>query len=112
MPIITPHLTAAAILALTAASAHAHDGETRPPGTPSLATHAVPAIWCRPSSTAKAYPYRTGLPDVANTRGMTAMALRVFLTTSHSKMPNLIFTPDEIADVSAYILSLRGRPRY
>jgi len=25
-------------------------------------------------------------------------------------MPNLILTPEEIADVSAYILSLRDRP--
>jgi len=38
---------------------------------------------------------------------MTATALRVFLTTSHPKMPNLIFTPEEITDVTAYILSLR-----
>src|SRR5256885_1933940 len=45
--------------------------------------------------------------DVANTKGMTATALRVFLTTSHPKMPNLILTPEQITDVSAYILSLR-----
>ena len=40
---------------------------------------------------------------------MTATALRVFLTTSHPKMPNLILTSEQIADVSAYILSLRER---
>ena len=45
--------------------------------------------------------------DIANTKGMTATALRVFLTTSHPKMPNLILTPEQITDVSAYILSLR-----
>ena len=45
--------------------------------------------------------------DIANTKGMTATALRVFLTTSHPKMPNLILTSEQIADVSAYILSLR-----
>ena len=45
--------------------------------------------------------------DVANTPGMTATALRVFLTSSHPKTPNLIITPEEITDVSAYILSLR-----
>jgi hypothetical protein len=45
--------------------------------------------------------------DIANTNGMTATALRVFLTTSHPKMPNLILTPEQVADVSAYILSLR-----
>jgi mono/diheme cytochrome c family protein len=45
--------------------------------------------------------------DVANTKGMTATALRVFLTTSHPKMPNLILTPEDTTDVIAYILSLR-----
>jgi hypothetical protein len=45
--------------------------------------------------------------EIANTPGMTARAIRVFLTSSHPKMPNLILTPEEIADVSAYILSLR-----
>ena len=47
--------------------------------------------------------------DIANTKGMTATALRVFLTTSHPKMPNLILTSEQIADVSAYILNLRER---
>jgi len=47
--------------------------------------------------------------DIANTKGMTATGLRVFLTTSHPKMPNLILAPQQIADVSAYILSLRER---
>jgi cytochrome c len=45
--------------------------------------------------------------DIANTKGMTATALRVFLTTSHPKMPNLILTPEDTTDVIAYILSLR-----
>ena len=45
--------------------------------------------------------------DVANTSGMTATAVRVFLRTSHPKMPNLILTPEVTEDVIAYILSLR-----
>jgi mono/diheme cytochrome c family protein len=45
--------------------------------------------------------------DIANTPGMTAIALHAFLTTSHRKMPNLILTPVEMNDVIAYILSLR-----
>jgi mono/diheme cytochrome c family protein len=45
--------------------------------------------------------------DIANTPGMTGMALHAFLTTSHPKMPNLILTPAEMDDVVAYILSLR-----
>ena len=39
--------------------------------------------------------------------GQVHAFVRVFLTTSHPKMPNLILTPEKIANVSAYILSLR-----
>ena len=46
--------------------------------------------------------------DVADTPGMTRTALRAFLLTSHPKMPNLILTPEQMDDVTAYILSLRG----
>jgi cytochrome c2 len=46
--------------------------------------------------------------DIADIPGMTATALKVFLTSSPPKMPNLILTPEEIADVTAYILSLRN----
>jgi len=48
--------------------------------------------------------------DVASSSGITATALTVFLATSHPKMPNLILTREERADVIAYILSLRDRP--
>jgi hypothetical protein len=36
--------------------------------------------------------------DIANTRGEHS---RVFLTTSHQRMPNLILTPEETADAIA-----------
>lgn len=45
---------------------------------------------------------------IANTRGMTGMALYAFLQTSHPTMPNLILEADEIANVVAYILSLKA----
>jgi mono/diheme cytochrome c family protein len=48
-----------------------------------------------------------GFRNIANTPGMNATALRVFLTTSHPKMPTPIVTPEQMADVIAYILSLR-----
>jgi mono/diheme cytochrome c family protein len=48
--------------------------------------------------------------EIANAPGMTATAISVFLTSSHPRMPNLILTPEEITDVSAYILSLRDHP--
>ena len=46
---------------------------------------------------------------IANTRGMTEMALRVWFQTPHPTMPNLMMTPRQKDDVIAYILSLRER---
>ena len=75
-----------------------------PQGVLSL-TKPASNVVCRP----RKWVASGGFQDIANTNGMTATALRVFLTTSHPKMPNLILTPEELADVTAFILSLRER---
>jgi mono/diheme cytochrome c family protein len=46
---------------------------------------------------------------IANAEGMNGMKLQAILSTPHPIMPNLILTPEEAADVIAYILSLRRR---
>ena len=66
------------------------------------ACHAV-----EPSRLPRRFEIGPSFRDIANTPGMTTTALTAFLTTSHPKMPNLILTPEEITDVTAYILSLR-----
>lgn len=48
--------------------------------------------------------------DVANTPGMTALALAVWLQTSHPTMPNFIIPEAERDNVIAYIMSLRVDP--
>ena len=48
-------------------------------------------------------------PNVAGTRGMTEMALRVWLQSPHPTMPNLMLAEDEKDDVIAYILSLKQK---
>jgi mono/diheme cytochrome c family protein len=45
---------------------------------------------------------------VARMSSTTPISLRVFLQSPHSKMPNLKLTHDEIDDLVAYILSLKG----
>jgi mono/diheme cytochrome c family protein len=45
--------------------------------------------------------------DVANTSGMMATALTVWLQTSHPTMPNIILKPNDMSNVIAYILSLK-----
>ena len=52
----------------------------------------------------------TGAPPfavVANTKGMTTTALTAFLFTSHNRMPDYSLTRKQVADVSAYIVSLK-----
>jgi mono/diheme cytochrome c family protein len=45
--------------------------------------------------------------DIARTPGMNAMALSAALHTSHEVMPNIMLTPEDKADIMAYILSLK-----
>ena len=52
----------------------------------------------------------TGAPPfaaIAKMKSATPMALRVFLQTPHGRMPDLHLTREEIANLSAYILSLK-----
>jgi len=49
----------------------------------------------------------TSFQDIANNPGHTELSLRVFLTTPHKDMPNLVLTVDETDSLIAYILSLR-----
>jgi mono/diheme cytochrome c family protein len=46
---------------------------------------------------------------IANTPGMTALALAVFLRTSHRTMPNFVIADEDRDNVIAYILSLRNK---
>lgn len=47
---------------------------------------------------------------IANTPGMTATALSVFLRTPHKDMPNFMIEASDRADVIAYIMALRDAP--
>jgi mono/diheme cytochrome c family protein len=56
----------------------------------------------------------TGAPTfraIAAQKAITPMALAAFLQTPHHRMPDLNLTREEIADISAYILSLRPPPK-
>jgi mono/diheme cytochrome c family protein len=50
------------------------------------------------------------VPDfyaIANLPSTTALSLKVFLETSHDKMPNFRLTRDETDNVIAYIMSMK-----
>ena len=65
---------------------------------------------CHAVLTSQTFPPRAGVASfkaIANTPGMTALALTVWFRTSHPTMPNLVLNPDDRDDVIAYIRSLR-----
>ncbi len=45
--------------------------------------------------------------DIANTPGMTAIALAATLRTSHETMPNIVVNDADMANVIQYIISLK-----
>lgn len=47
--------------------------------------------------------------QIANTPGMTAQALFIWMTTSHPTMPNIILEEGDRRDVIAYIASLKDK---
>ena len=57
----------------------------------------------RASPNEKAPPFE----EIANTRDMTEMALRVWFQTPHPTMPNLMMSPRQKDDVIAYLLRLK-----
>jgi mono/diheme cytochrome c family protein len=54
-------------------------------------------------------PKATRFREVADRPGMTGTALRVWIETSHPTMPNIVVERQDMLNVIAYILSLRGR---
>ena len=53
-------------------------------------------------------PKAPAFAQVASTAGMTELALRVWLQSSHPTMPNLVLSAEERDNVIAYISSLKG----
>ena len=99
----------ATALVLASAATYAQDGNA-------VAGHAFARRACKPCHAVederepRMMVIGPGFRDIANTPGMTATAIGVFLRTSHPKMPDLILTPEETEDVIAYLVSLHDRP--
>jgi len=51
-------------------------------------------------------PQATTFQSIADTPGMTELALTVWLQSSHPTMPNIVLEPDDMRNVIAYIRSL------
>ncbi len=72
----------------------------------------IAETWCAAchrinSQDARALTEAPSFPQVANLPSTTALALNVFLHTSHADMPNFQLTRRQADDIIAYILSLK-----
>ena len=58
-------------------------------------------------------PFEDSVPlpfeDIANTPGITEMALFAWMTSTHPTMPDIMLEAEELRDVVAYILNLKNR---
>jgi mono/diheme cytochrome c family protein len=60
-----------------------------------------------PGAAASPNPKATRFEQVANTSGITAIALTAWLQSSHPTMPNIKLSDTDMRDVIQYILSLQ-----
>jgi mono/diheme cytochrome c family protein len=101
-------LLATGIVLVTATSAAAADGLSK-----SQAGHAYADTYCSKCHSLGAgpspLPQAPRFDDVAEQPGITAMSLQVVAQSSHPPMPNIIIEPQDMGNVIAYILSLKGR---
>ena len=70
---------------------------------------APPATPCCRTSRFSPLPEAPTFQSVANTPGMTELALTVWLQSSHPTMPNIILKQDDLRNVVAYIRSLESK---
>ncbi|HEY0837052.1 MAG TPA: c-type cytochrome [Azospirillum sp.] len=104
-------LIVAALFAATPALA-ATDGPGRPGYGKTLARemcgdcHVV-----APGQSRGGDPLAPDLVERVQDTGVTELALRAYLQTSHPVMPNVRLTPDQTDDIVAYLLSLKDTKR-
>ena len=74
--------------------------------------HRLASAWCESCHAVR--PHVLEMPGeppsfqaIANQPGMTPLALKVFLRTSHKEMPNIVIAPDQADALANYILSLK-----
>ena len=82
------------------------------PSDSASAGYRLAEAWCKnchaiEAATAGARGRGPDFTAIANRTSTTALSLKVFMKTSHHRMPNLIITPHQADDLTNYILSLK-----
>ena len=102
---------AAALAVLLFVRLHNANGAPLPSDSVS-AGYRLAEAWCKnchaiEAVTSVARGSGTDFVAIANRVSTTALSLKVFMKTSHHRMPNLIITPAQADDLTNYILSLK-----
>lgn len=108
------HILIAAAVALAALLfIRMHNASGAPLPSESIsAGHHLAEAWCSnchaiEATTAGAKGRGPDFVTIANRVSTTGLSLKVFMKTSHHRMPNLIITPAQADDLTNYILSLK-----
>jgi cytochrome c len=102
---------AAALAVLLFVRLHNANGAPLPSDSAS-AGYRLAQAWCKDchaieAATAGARGSGPDFVAIADRTSTTALSLKVFMKTSHYRMPNLIISPDQADDLTNYILSLK-----
>jgi mono/diheme cytochrome c family protein len=110
------HGLAAALIALAALLLiRLHNAKGASPGTDNASEgHRLAEAWCKTCHVIDMKTAGTAntAPDfaaIANQTSTTELSLKVFLRSSHRKMPNLILRPEQADNLVSYILSLKRK---
>ena len=93
-------------LATVATAALAQEGDPKK-GAEFVEKNCTGCHAVRPGQQASPLHTAPSFTAVANSPGMTSIALTAFFRTSHKNMPNFIIASKDIEDINAYILSLK-----
>jgi mono/diheme cytochrome c family protein len=97
-------------LSLGAAVAHAQEPGAAQRGLAYARTNCVQCHGIERNERFSPEPNAPAFQSLANTPGVTWIALTAWLQRSHETMPDLIIPPNHREDVIAYILSLKESP--
>lgn len=104
-------VTALVLLAVAAGTAAAADADDVRAGRGLAVQICSDCHAVRPAEVDSPNRNAPSFEDIAGVPGISPIALKVALRTSHRDMPNLILNDDEIDRIIAYILSLPGDRR-
>jgi len=104
-----PILSAVLVVAMSTAMAAAQEPRGDIASGRRLAEHWCGSCHFMNAGGAPAGSNAPSLAQVAQLPSTTALALRVFLRTSHGGMPNIELTPADTDDLLAFILSLKTK---